>query len=357
MRLHPRSASPNIALMLSLLSPAFGRPPRLADLRRSPHFDGEKFQNPVPTHSLHREQLPDVLRRSFNRQEPRRPGDGYRFGETHREELQRHDEIQVNWLGHAALLLHKAGRYFLLDPVLSERVSPFPFMGPQRFFPSPIAVEDLPPLEAILLSHDHYDHCDSEVLPHLAAQTQHYVAPLGLRASLEYWGIPAEKITELDWGEGFERDGYHFIATPARHFSGRGLKRDHTLWCSYVMQIGEHRLFWAGDTGVFMGLADIGEQYGPFELALMPIGAYDEAWHDIHLNPEEAWEAFEWLEGGRFFPTHWGTLDLSLHTWPDPMQRLLAAAGDKPLLAPEPGRWVSHRSSEVDPRWWERFVR
>lgn len=342
--------------MLTLLSKSFGKPPRMEDVRRSPHFDGEKFVNPVPTHSLDRSQLPDVMWRSWTRKGPRQPGPEYRFSETHREELEKFDEIQVNWLGHATFLLHKAGKYFLLDPVLTERVSPFSFYGPKRFFPSPIPVEELPPLEAIILSHDHYDHCDSEVLPQLADQTKHYITPLGLRSTLEYWGIPGEKITEMDWGDQFDGENFTVKAQPARHFSGRGFKRDQILWCSYVLQIAEHKIYWAGDSGIFPGFADIGEEHGPFELALMPIGAYDDAWHDIHLNPEEALEAFEWLRGGRFFPNHWGTIDLAMHNWYEPMERLIEAAGEVDLLAAEPGRWVSHRSSQVDAEWWRGFL-
>ena len=344
--------------MLNLFSSSFGKDPDLEVISRSPHFKDGKFINPIPTHSLQRDQLGDVLKRQFNREEPRQPGSEYQFNETGREELERADEIQINWLGHAGILLHKAGKYYLLDPVLGERVSPFSFMGPKRFFPSPIPIEQIPPLEAIVLSHAHYDHCDSETLPKLAARTRRFLVPLGLRNSLEYWGIPGEKITELDWGDEVEEDGFLVAATPARHFSGRGLKRDHTLWCSYVLKIDGHSIYWAGDSGIFPGFADIGEKFGPFELALMPIGAYDDAWHDIHLNPEEALEAYEMVKGQRFFPTHWGTIDLGLHTWPEPMERLLKAApADLSLLAPLPGQWISHQSSQTDSEWWRKFVK
>ena len=340
--------------MLHQVHPAFG-----ADLARvyrppSSQWDGNRFQNPVPTASMEWQKVPDVLRRRSQASGAKRPGLAYRFVESNRQVLDQGD-LHLNWLGHAAVLIRSRGRYFLTDPMLGPCASPFVGLGPKRFFPSPIAAADLPPIEAVILSHDHYDHLDYATIRQLRDRVQRFIVPLGVGAHLRRWGVPALRIRELDWDEQAEGSGYRITATPARHFSGRGLKRDQTLWASYVLELDGYKLYFAGDSGIFPGFADIGAAHGPFELALIPIGAYDPAWHDIHLNPEEGLEAFHQVRGGRLLPTHWGTFDLALHSWDDPMSRLLTHAGNTPLLTPQPGEWVALDTPRTDPSWWQAY--
>jgi L-ascorbate metabolism protein UlaG (beta-lactamase superfamily) len=296
-----------------------------------------------------------VLSRRWQRQGSSQPGPGYLFRESQRERLLQ-PGLSFNWLGHASVLLHFQGRYYLTDPVFSERVSPFAWMGPKRFFPSPIAAAALPPLEAILISHDHYDHLDHLTIKALKDKTKHFVVPLGVRPTLEYWGVAADKITELDWGEHTQASDFTVTAVPARHFSGRGMARNNTLWCAYALHHPELRVFFGGDSGYFPQYAEVGEQYGPFDLTLMPIGAYDEAWADIHLNPEEALIAHKQLRGQYFFPTHWGTYDLALHSWHEPIERLRAAANGLPLLTSAPGSWQALQETPAHAGWWQAFL-
>jgi L-ascorbate metabolism protein UlaG (beta-lactamase superfamily) len=342
--------------MLSLFSPAFGQAPVPAHLRHSPQFDGKVFRNPVGTQIMNLQEMPAVLSRRWQRKGASQPGNGYLFREGQRDQLLQ-PGLALNWLGHASVLMHIEGRYYLTDPVFSERVSPFAWMGPKRFFPSPVAAAALPPLEAILISHDHYDHLDHPTIRALKNKTRQFIVPLGVRATLEYWGVEAAKITELDWGETAQTTDFEVTALPARHFSGRGFTRNHTLWCAYALDHPQLRVFFGGDSGYFPQYPELGEKYGPFDLTLMPIGAYDEAWADIHLNPEEALTAHRELRGNYFFPTHWGTYDLALHSWHEPIERLVAAAGEVPLLTPAPGNWWALKQEEggLQP-WWERFV-
>ena len=339
--------------MLHLIHDSFGRAPEVEALRRSPQYDAAKgrFLNPVPTGAMDFSKLPEVIGRQIKGGQDRTPPRPWAFAETGRDRLVS-TGFQVNWLGHAAVLIHFQGRYFLTDPVLTQRASPFSWMGPARFFPSPIALEDLPPLEAIILSHDHYDHLDYETIQALHPRTAHFVVPLGVGAHLRHWGVAADKIQELDWGDTATAGPLRLTATPARHFSGRGVVRDQTLWASYVLDFGTAKIYFGGDSGIFPGYGAIGAAHGPFDLCIMPIGAYDPAWQEIHLNPEEAAAAFADLGGGTFLPIHWGTFNLALHSWHDPIDRLRQALPAEALLLPAPGQWVQPGDRPAG-AWWE----
>ncbi|RMG75151.1 MAG: hypothetical protein D6722_01425 [Bacteroidetes bacterium] len=339
-------------IMLHHLHPSFGRLPDRRDLTRSPQFDPAKgrFVNPVATDAMNLGRLPEVLGRQIKGGQERTPPSPWTFAEAQRERLAP-TGVQVNWLGHASVLLHIEGHYYLTDPVLTERAAPFPWLGPARFFPSPIALDDMPPLQAILLSHDHYDHLDYETMLVLQGRTQDFVVPLGVDAHLRHWGVDPARIQVLDWGETATSGPLRITATPARHFSGRGMVRDQSLWASYVLDSGTHKVYFGGDSGIFPGYREIGTAHGPFDLCIMPIGAYDPAWHDIHLNPEEAVAAFQDLGGGTFLPIHWGTFNLALHSWHDPIDRLCEALAPEARLLPAPGTWVRPDDRPTG-RWW-----
>lgn len=264
--------------------------------------------------------------------------------------------LRATWLGHSTLWLEVDGIRILTDPVFGERASPVSFMGPRRYHPTPVSIADLPEFEVLLLSHDHYDHLCRGSIEALASRPVQVVTALGVGAHLEAYGVAPERIQELDWNESFELPGVRFTATPAQHFSGRGLgDRNATLWASWVIQTARHKLFFSGDTGLFPELRDIGRRFGPFDLTMLEIGAYHPAWGDIHLGPENALIAHEMLGGrGYLLPVHWGTFDLALHTWSDPAEQLYtgAAKHGARLIMPELGQPLEpERTGEVSP-WW-----
>ena len=275
--------------------------------------------------------------------------------------------LAVTWLGHATALLEIDGYRLLTDPVWADRCSPSRSVGPQRLHPPPVPLEALPALDAVVISHDHYDHLDMDTVRMLArTQRAVFVTPLGVGAHLRHWGVPASRIVELDWDQSFHIDDLILTCTPARHFSGRFLSRNNTLWSSWVVAGPTHRAFFGGDTGYTASFADIGAQHGPFDLTLLPIGAYNKAWPDIHMNPEEAVRAHRDLNAnndgaGVLVPIHWGTFRLAPHPWSEPAERLVAAAADGgvEVAVPKPGGRVAvdaaapgERRSEYG--WWRR---
>ena len=264
--------------------------------------------------------------------------------------------LRVSWLGHSTLWLEVDGVRILTDPVFGDRASPVGFMGPKRYHPTPVTLEQLPDFDVLLLSHDHYDHLCRSSIETLAKRDIQVVTALGVGAHLESYGVAPERIHELDWHESIELPGVRFSATPAQHFSGRGLgDRNSTLWASWVVQTAGHKLFFSGDTGLFPELADIGRRFGPFDLTMLEIGAYHPAWGDIHLGPANALSAHKLLGGsGILLPVHWGTFDLAIHTWNEPAEELYsgAAAHGARIIMPELGQPLEPaRASDVVP-WW-----
>ncbi|EMR02816.1 MBL fold metallo-hydrolase [Cesiribacter andamanensis] len=338
--------------MVRHLHKPFGRPPQADAYTHLPHYREGKFQNPVETPMLKVTESWPVMKRYLSRDVEKAPAPSYHFRE---QMLSGGDTslLQLNWLGHAAVLIRKGDSYLLTDPVLTERASPFAFAGPKRYFSSPIAPADLPPIDAVIISHDHYDHLDYGTIIAIHQKVKQFIVPLGVGATLRYWGVPAEKISELDWWQPFELREFRITAAPARHFSGRFLSQNNTFWASYGIEFGGQKIYFGGDSGYFGGYEEIGEKLGPFDVSLMPIGAYDVAWANIHLNPQEAVQAHLEVQGGLFFPTHWGTFDLALHSWYEPMELLLQEADRAgiSLLTPAPGQWISP-ASRTDPQWW-----
>ena len=267
------------------------------------------------------------------------------------------DALAVSWLGHATALVEIDGYRVLTDPVWSLRCSPSRTVGPQRLHPPPLGLDALPELDAVVISHDHYDHLDMSTVKVLArTQRAPFVVPLGVGAHLRAWGIPSERIIELDWNAATRIGDLRLVCTPARHFSGRFLSRNNTLWASWAILGPEHRAFFGGDTGYAQGFAEIGSTLGPFDLTLLPIGAYNKSWPDIHMNPEEAVAVHRDLSGdaGVMVPIHWATFRLAPHPWAEPVERLLpAAAGAGVAVAvPRPGgRVIPAASPEVE-TWW-----
>lgn len=275
--------------------------------------------------------------------------------ELSRAQLEAAPDNTLYRLGHSTLLLKMQGGFWLTDPVFSERASPFQWAGPKRFHEAPIRIADLPPIKGVILSHDHYDHLDRAAIMALADKVEHFVTPTGVGDHLIAWGIAAEKVHQRDWWQGIKIDGVELIATPAQHFSGRGLTdRDRTLWASWVILNQEQRIFFSGDSGYFKGFKEIGDKYGPFDLTLIETGAYDKQWPDVHMQPEESLQAHLDLRGKRLLPIHNGTFDLALHAWYEPFERIVALAAQQgvKISTPQMGEAVDIAEAQTGQRWW-----
>ncbi len=265
--------------------------------------------------------------------------------------------LRATWLGHSTLLLEIDGLRVLTDPVWGPRASPSRFAGPKRFQPVPVPLRKMPPLDLVLVSHDHYDHLDYPTIRELAHVGVPFVTSLGVGAHLEAWGVPPERIVELEWWESHRLPGTELTVTaaPSQHFSGRGLKdRNATLWSSLVLRSARHAVFFSGDTGLTTEYESIRERLGPFDLVMLEVGAFHPAWGDIHLGPKNALEALRLLGGGPFLPIHWGTFSLAMHPWDDPAETLLELApktGAR-LVMPRLGEPVEPAHAEEVKPWW-----
>ncbi|WP_199031193.1 MBL fold metallo-hydrolase [Ralstonia sp. ASV6] len=258
-------------------------------------------------------------------------------------------------LGHSTVLLKLRGVFWLTDPVFAERASPVQWLGPKRFHAPPITLADLPEIEAVILSHDHYDHLDHETVRTLAPKVKHFLTPLGVGDRLIDWGIAADKVRQLNWWESTTVGGLQFTATPAQHFSGRTpFDGNRTLWASWVMIDDDLRVFFSGDTGYFPGFKTIGERFGPFDLTLMETGAYDPRWAYVHMLPEQTVQAHLDLRGRRLVPIHNGTFDLAFHAWQEPFERIAAAARAHAVevLTPTIGAQLDMVQPAPTPAWW-----
>ena len=268
--------------------------------------------------------------------------------------------LRTTWLGHSTLLLEIDGARVLTDPVFGERASPLPFAGPKRFHRPPVSIAQLPELDAVLVSHDHYDHLCRSSIQALLARDVPFVTSLGVGARLEAFGVPASRIIELDWFESWQVEGadLSFTATPAQHFSGRALNdRNHTLWSSWVIAGPRHKLFFSGDTGLTDEFQQIGATFGPFDMVMLEIGAWHPSWGDIHLGPENALRAHEWLQGKTLLPVHWGTFNLAIHAWNEPAETLWTGAESRGirLLTPKLGEVVEPARVERPHAWWREL--
>ncbi len=265
--------------------------------------------------------------------------------------------LRATWLGHSTVLIEIDGFCVLTDPVWGPRASPSRLAGPKRFQPVPITLRALPHIDAVLVSHDHYDHLDYPTIRELARREVPFITSLGVGAHLQAWGVPPERITELDWWQSHTVPGTSLTVTaaPSQHFSGRGLKdRNATLWSSLVVRGERHAVFFSGDTGLTTEYQAIAQRLGPFDLVMLEVGAFHPAWGDIHLGPAHALEAHALLGGGVFLPVHWGTFSLAMHAWDEPAETLLALAPrtSAPLLMPRLGEPVEPAQAEAVTPWW-----
>lgn len=259
-------------------------------------------------------------------------------------------------LGHSTILIKLQNDFYLTDPVFSKRASPLQWIGPKRFHAAPISIDELPPIKAVILSHDHYDHLDHGAIKQLAGKVELFVTPLGVGDRLIDWGVSAAKVRQLDWYQSVQVRGVTLTATPGQHFSGRGLRDGNsTLWAGWAIHHDDIKVFFSGDTGYFTGFKEIREKLGEFDLALLETGAYDQKWPLVHMRPEETLQAHLDLGAKVLYPVHNGTFALGLHPWREPFDRITALAQQRgvAIVTPRMGERIDIKSPQASGRWWE----
>ncbi|MGB6151410.1 MAG: MBL fold metallo-hydrolase [Pricia sp.] len=349
-----------VATLLFMQRDTFGKHPsgaRLEVLKKSSHYKDGQFQNLSPTPALTEGHTYwEVTTDYFFKDRPRRiPADTIPSKKTNLLDLPDDENILV-WFGHSSYFMQIDGKRFLVDPVFSGNASPLAssvkaFTGTNGY-----TVADLPKIDYLFISHDHYDHVDHETLIALKDKVEKVICGLGVGAHFESWGYASEKIIEKDWHDKVEPgDGFTVFVTPTRHFSGRGFARNKTLWASYVLQTPTLKIYIGGDSGYDTHFADIGNTHGPFDLVILENGQYDEAWHYIHLMPEEVLKAGQDLKAKRIFPVHSSKFALANHAWDEPLIKIteLNTSYNIPLVTPIIGEVV--HLDDTDQKfeaWW-----
>lgn len=272
--------------------------------------------------------------------------------------LEESDYAKIIWLGHSSFLLNLDGVRILIDPVFSNTAAPVSFTA-KRFQAPVLTLNQLPHVDIILISHDHYDHLDMKTIQFFANTNTEFITPLGVGIHLQRWGIAAPRIKERDWWESTVSRGIEFIATPAQHFSGRnGINNNETLWASWVLLSSQARLFFSGDSGYDNHFKEIGNRFGPFDMAFLENGQYDLSWEMVHMLPHQTAQAFVDLNARLLFPIHWGMFELAFHTWYDPVVSLARIADEQniPLVTPLIGEVLELSKDLSTERWWEKLT-
>lgn len=338
-------------------APQIGQEPNgahLEKIRLSPNYGNGEFVNLIDTRlgSFNEmiDTLPDFIWTKNGEPESKIP---VKFGQNESAAI---DSLCfVTWYGHSAFLIEMEGKRILIDPMLGETASPVPF-GTKRFgYEKPIPLEKLTDIDAVILSHDHYDHLDYPTIVKIKGEVGHFYTALGVGSHLMSQGVTEEKITELDWWEQADHEGIDLVACPARHFSGRGLTdRNATQWASWVIKGKYQSLYFSGDSGYGSHFKEIGQKWGPFDLAMMECGQYNEAWEAIHMMPEQSVQAGIEVRGQLLMPIHWGAFKLAVHEWTDPIQRFKASSDNQnvPMVHPFIGERFCLGIDVPQQEWW-----
>jgi len=334
----------------------------LEKVERSANFKDGKFRNSKGTPTTpssepsERKSMVSTMWEFFFTGKTRRPKVPLTTAHSDLKSFGDGQQTRVAWLGHSTMLIRIGGKTILTDPVFSDAIFPIRLLAPKAFaYSKPIEITDLPNVDVVLISHDHFDHLDYASIRALSAKNSMFVTPLGVGSHLKKWGVPQDRIIERDWWQDTAIDGLRLTATPAQHFSGRGvIDRSTTLWASWVIDGNGERLFFSGDSGYFAGFKDIGERFGPFDLTILESGAYNENWIDVHMLPEQTVQAHMDLNGKVLQPIHWGKFDLALHGWAEPVERLLVAAQQSGVHLATPAIGQAYSLQEPFPQlaWW-----
>ena len=329
----------------------------LTKINASPQYQNGKFINPRPWND---KPSFGMFRKSLFGKEQRSPKQPLPQEQIKFDLLEPSDSssLKITNAGHSSLLIYMDGYRILTDPVYEAKITP---VGPTRFNKEiPLDPTELKDIDLVVISHNHYDHLNKYSIQTIHENVKRFVVPLGVGAQLEKWGVSRDKITEVDWWDEVVIDeNLTIVSTPSQHFSGRGLTdRNKTLWTSYVMRTKQHNIYFSGDSGYFDGFKKIGEKYGPFDITFLECGAYNTEWAFVHMFPEQTVQAALDLGTNYLWPVHWGTFNLALHDWFDPMQRvtLAAAAMDVPLLTPVFGHVVSYPDHILTNPWWTPYI-
>ncbi len=355
------AALPRLRRRVAVLG-AVPRGARRARIEQSPHAQRGRFDNLRPVPTLLPGSLLQTLRAQLLGREQRRPPRPFRVAAAP-PAFAAPADLEITWLGHSTTLVEIDGARLLTDPVWAEWASPLPYLGPRRFHPPPWTLDALPPLDAVVITHDHYDHLDAAAITALARRDVRWIAPLGVGAHLERWGVRPDLISECDWWEETTITTaagatVRLRAVPTQHYSGRALGTNRALWAAWVVTGPQRRAFLGCDGGWSETFAEVGRRYGPFDLATVPIGQYGATWPHIHMLPEEAVAAAQALGAGVVVPLHWATFALAFHRWDEPAERFLAAATAAGLTVvwPQLGATVSLAGAEAAPPPWWRAV-
>lgn len=349
-----------VAIYFFMQQDSFGKLPegtRAERIAKSPNYKDGQFRNRVETKMLAEDaSYFRMFAKFFSAGVDREP---LRPLPSQKTDLQAipSDKPTLIWFGHSSYLISIGGKKILADPVFSERASPVQYSGPKNYPGTALyKIEDFPDLDVVVISHDHYDHLDYNSILKLKEKTKLFCVPLGIGQHLEHWGVNAEQIREFDWWEGEEvLPGLKLTSTPARHFSGRGFTRNKTLWSSFVLETGGYKMFIGGDSGFDNAFEEIGNKYGPFDLAMLECGQYDVQWPYIHMMPEETVKAALGLKAKVFLPVHWGKFTLANHPWRDPIRRAVKFAHESgaAVTTPKIGEPVVLTETLPFEEWWE----
>ena len=353
-----------ITALVINLHPAFGKAPfdeEMASFEKTGHYSDGEFINLIETSmDMSSHKMGSILKDYWNGIPDQKPKELLPVLHPDKDLINRKSDstAQIIWFGHSAFLIKLGDKNILLDPMFGPTPAPLTFLGGQRFSDGlPVEIRDLPQIDLVIFSHDHYDHLDYPTMLELKEKTVQFFVPLGVGSHLRHWGISTEQIKEFDWWKEQAYDDLIIASTPARHFSGRGLTdRNSTLWSSWVIKHRDIDLYFSGDGGYGPHFKEIGEKYGPFDFAMMECGQYDLRWHEIHMLPEETAQAAVDIRSDQFMPIHWGSFVLALHSWYDPVERVTAKAKDlnQPILIPRIGEVVDLRSpSQPNSDWWK----
>lgn len=352
-----------IALFMTF-SPQFGGSllkQQKAEYENLTNFKKGKFQNPDP--SPMDMNFRKIFKEMTNKSPNRSPNENIPVIKIDSASIANYnsEKTRLTWFGHSTFLLEMDEKKILIDPMLSKSPSPVSFAGSKRFSDElPIAAEQLPYIDAVILSHDHYDHLDYKTIKQIKNKVGQFYTPLGVANHLKRWGVDEQIIHELNWGDSIQFEHINLVCTQARHFSGRGLfDRATTLWCSWVIQGKKDNIFFSGDSGYGKHFKEIGEQYGPFDISLLECGQYNENWKFIHMMPEQTGQAALDLKSKLMMPIHWGAFTLAFHDWTDPIKRSMAKAKElnMPVATPKIGQSIILGNEQIpQEKWWEEIL-
>jgi L-ascorbate metabolism protein UlaG (beta-lactamase superfamily) len=345
-----------MALLKSIGKIPWGK--RLKRVEASPNYRDGIFQNlSVTTVMDQKGDFFKTFKKFLNKPKTTKPSVGLPSVKTDLKNLPDGSPVIV-WFGHSSYLIKIEGKHVLVDPVFSGYASPVKLKSAKSFDGTNVyGVDDMPLIDVLLITHDHYDHCDYKTILKLQNKTKRIVTSLGVGSHFEYWGLEMNKVTELDWGESTEAEGMNFTAAPARHFSGRGIKRSKTLWSSFILKTKNNSLYLGGDSGYDTHFKEIGKKHGPFDIAILESGQYNEAWKSIHMMPEETVQASIDLNAKVLLPVHWGKFSLSLHPWNEPIERVTKKAEELNvnITTPMIGQPIVFGENYSTDKWWRKI--